>query len=542
MRALSVITIMAALVLPTAAFAEIQTFTTTHTYVLGDDDSRNSARQKCLAEAKRKILEQVGVYLESKSELITSSQSTTSGSAKSPQTTNEERQQITEQINTLAAGVMRTEVIKEEFGEINGRLQMTLTLKAAVDPDDIHRQLAARRVDQGVRKQVTEQGQRLAQLEEELSSMKKEMRSTAGNALPGLPKKDDGTPDTVAVRDRANRGDAEAQNNLGTMYYWGHGVPQDYAKARGWFEQAAAQGNALAQNSLGAMYDNGQGVPQDYAKARGWFEQAAAQGNALAQNNLGFLYDNGRGVPKDYAKARQWYEQAAAQGLVLAQTNLGMLYQNGQGVPQDYVQARQWYEKAAAQGNAVAQTNLGVLYEQGGQLTVFLKPLADQNAAPQPSERAVKVKLATVTDDRQEKGRIGTREAAFGISMGDVHLGQKAAETMQQALSDDLLAAGYRVVETGQDLIAEGRLRKFWVRTDTTVLYWDVVGDIEFELAVLPATQKKEPVEKTFTCHQVERTYLWPSATLLGKVLDACLADMMLKVRTDDIWKQAVNY
>jgi hypothetical protein len=151
MRTLSVITLLAALVLPAVAFAEVQTFTTTHTYLLGDDDSRNSARQKCLAEAKRKVLEQVGVYLESKSELITSSQSMTSGSAKSPQTTNEERQQITEQIDTLTAGV-----IKEEFGEINGRLQIMLNLKAEVDPDDIQKQLAARRVDQGVRKQVTD--------------------------------------------------------------------------------------------------------------------------------------------------------------------------------------------------------------------------------------------------------------------------------------------------------------------------------------------------------------------------------------------------
>ena len=77
MHAFSVIIILAALVLPTVAFAEPQTVTTTHTYILGDDDSRNTARQKCIAGAKRKILEQVGVYLESKSEFVTSSQSTT---------------------------------------------------------------------------------------------------------------------------------------------------------------------------------------------------------------------------------------------------------------------------------------------------------------------------------------------------------------------------------------------------------------------------------------------------------------------------------
>ena len=182
MRAFSVIILLAALVLPAVAFAEVQTFTATHTYILGDDDSRNSARQKCLAEAKRKILEHVGVYLESKSELITSSQSTTSGSAKSPQTTNEERQQITEQIDTLAAGVMRTEVVKEEFGEVKGRLQITLTLKSEVDPDDIRKQLAERRVDQKVRNQVVEQAERLKKLEESLSTMMEEMRTKGGDA------------------------------------------------------------------------------------------------------------------------------------------------------------------------------------------------------------------------------------------------------------------------------------------------------------------------------------------------------------------------
>lgn len=185
--------------------------------------------------------------------------------------------------------------------------------------------------------------------------------------------------------------------------------------------------------------------------------------------------------------------------------------------------------------------DLKIRIDQGGQFVVYLKPRADQAAVPQLSERAVKIKVATVADDRQDKGRIGTREAAFGVSMGDVHLGQKATEAMRQALRDDLLAAGYLVVESGQDLTVEGRLRKFLVHTDTTALYWDVVGDIEFELAVSSATQNADPARKTFTCHQVERTYVWPSATLLGKVLDACLADMMLNARTDGIWKQAVN-
>ena len=103
-------------------------------------------------------------------------------------------------------------------------------------------------------------------------------------------------------------------------------------------------------------------MAQDYAKAREWYEKAAAKGNAGAMINLGLLYDNGHGVAQDYAKAREWYEKAAAKGNADAMANLGLLYENGQGVAQDYAKAREWYEKAAAKGNASAMTNLGLLY------------------------------------------------------------------------------------------------------------------------------------------------------------------------------------
>ena len=66
--------------------------------------------------------------------------------------------------------------------------------------------------------------------------------------------------------------------------------------------------------NLGLLYQNGQGVPQDYVKAREWYEKAADKGSAFAMTNLGLLYQNGRGVPQDYGKARKWYEKAADKG------------------------------------------------------------------------------------------------------------------------------------------------------------------------------------------------------------------------------------
>ncbi len=88
----------------------------------------------------------------------------------------------------------------------------------------------------------------------------------------------------------------------------------DYATARKELRPLAEQGNATAQFNLGAMYDFGKGVPQDDKEAVGWYRLAAEQGDASAQNNLALMYFTGRGVPKDYVQARMWVNLAAAQG------------------------------------------------------------------------------------------------------------------------------------------------------------------------------------------------------------------------------------
>ena len=49
-----------------------------------------------------------------------------------------------------------------------------------------------------------------------------------------------------------------------------------------WYRLAAEQGNARAQYNLGAMYDNGKGVPQDYVRARMWYNIVASYGDKEA--------------------------------------------------------------------------------------------------------------------------------------------------------------------------------------------------------------------------------------------------------------------
>jgi TPR repeat protein len=52
------------------------------------------------------------------------------------------------------------------------------------------------------------------------------------------------------VQERAERGDPEGQNALGYMLYRGEGAAADTAKARAWFERAAAAGSVRARRNL----------------------------------------------------------------------------------------------------------------------------------------------------------------------------------------------------------------------------------------------------------------------------------------------------
>jgi TPR repeat protein len=187
----------------------------------------------------------------------------------------------------------------------------------------------------------------------------------AATATAYIKNKEKATKDMALLKERAEGGDAQAQDELGAMYAEGRGVKKDYAEAVVWFRKAAEQGEATGQNELGVMYAEGRGVTQDYAQAVTWFRKAAEQGDATAQTNLGIKYDNGQGVKQDNGQALVWYRKAAEQGNATAQRNLGTMYAYGKGVKQDYTQAVVWYRKAAEQGDATAQNELGVMYYDG---------------------------------------------------------------------------------------------------------------------------------------------------------------------------------
>ena len=87
------------------------------------------------------------------------------------------------------------------------------------------------------------------------------------------------------LRIRAEKGDSEAQYEMGWRRAIGMGLAPNDFEAMRWLRLAAEQGHRLAQNNLGARYATGDGVERDAAEAYFWFCQAAEQGDRKAAKN-----------------------------------------------------------------------------------------------------------------------------------------------------------------------------------------------------------------------------------------------------------------
>jgi hypothetical protein len=77
----------------------------------------------------------------------------------------------------------------------------------------------------------------------------------------------------------AEQGDANAQYDLGEVYYYGgDSLSANIVEALKWWRKAAEQGNGDAQYQLGCAYSEGEGVPKDYVQAYMWFDLACWSG------------------------------------------------------------------------------------------------------------------------------------------------------------------------------------------------------------------------------------------------------------------------
>ncbi|MDZ4732946.1 MAG: hypothetical protein SGJ16_05070 [Nitrospirota bacterium] len=182
-RAFSVITILAALILPTGAFAETQTFTATHTYILDENDSRNDARHLCFLQAKHRILEQAESFIQSHSVANTF-------------------ELTKDQMTSYSAAIFSVEILQEDIGASNGQHTLTLTVKADVDVGQVNGLLAAILANKNVTDLVAQQQQQIRELERQVQTLNSRLNLATFGAASELRKERTVVLENIAGLDR----------------------------------------------------------------------------------------------------------------------------------------------------------------------------------------------------------------------------------------------------------------------------------------------------------------------------------------------------
>ena len=147
-----------------------------------------------------------------------------------------------------------------------------------------------------------------------------------------------------AIHEKAVKGDAQAQLELGQMFLAGTEVKQSDSEGAKWCQQAAAKGLPAAQRFYGMMLLAGGAVPRNLAQGRVWLEKAANQGDVAAQIELATMLGL-FSPPFDYAEAMKWLLISEKNGSTNAPALIKLISE--QISPAELAQAR---EKAAAFG------------------------------------------------------------------------------------------------------------------------------------------------------------------------------------------------
>lgn len=99
---------------PASIRAEVKEVYATYSYAVGDNETKVQARRACLNEAKRLALEQAGSYLESYTEVVN-------------------YQLAQDRIFSFSAGILETQIVKEEIEFSQNIPIITLKIRARID-------------------------------------------------------------------------------------------------------------------------------------------------------------------------------------------------------------------------------------------------------------------------------------------------------------------------------------------------------------------------------------------------------------------------
>ena len=116
------------------AYCEQKTFTETVRIVMGNRETQDEVREYAVLEAKRRVLEQVGVYMSGQTDFV---QRVSESAAAYKDETDLKRQ-----IQIITAGVTQTEISGEEWKMEGESFVLYLTCCVVVETSDVEKRIA----------------------------------------------------------------------------------------------------------------------------------------------------------------------------------------------------------------------------------------------------------------------------------------------------------------------------------------------------------------------------------------------------------------
>ncbi|MCX5856195.1 MAG: hypothetical protein NTZ24_16765 [Deltaproteobacteria bacterium] len=148
------IVILLLVILFSNVLAVTKTFIKEYTYQAGEADSKISSRIIALEQVKRLLLEELGTYLESETEV-------------------RNFQLTKDQITTLTAGIIQTQILKEKWdGE-----RYWLQAKIEADPEEVVKSVDSLRKSKGASRGLEDADKKVKDALREIEQLKKELES-----------------------------------------------------------------------------------------------------------------------------------------------------------------------------------------------------------------------------------------------------------------------------------------------------------------------------------------------------------------------------
>lgn len=200
-------------------------------------------------------------------------------------------------------------------------------------------------------------------------------------------------PGAEELRTAAEKGNSEAEYQMGLLHANGNKVPQDDGKALFWLKKAADKNHSGAQSYLAWMNMLGLGKAENKDEAIQWFTKATQsepQAEEIATDALDDLFNSlsesdnylthrspqseylqgiellsSRFSEQDIKDGLTLLEKASDENYVPAQIHLAKLYHDGNIVERDLKKAVNLYNEAALNGSHEAQYALGWMHFYG---------------------------------------------------------------------------------------------------------------------------------------------------------------------------------